>query len=489
MITSRVKLKASPLCHFYSSFRSHQFRFKSTLSQQLQLNNDPIINLLDRSASDFLTSASGEVHVLRGFSAYRPSPLVIEAVRAKVNQSEQHDGFHAPNHSFFVIDLARVREKHSVWQKHLPGVKPHYAVKANPNPAILRLMTQELKINFDCASQSEIDAVLSLGVAPNRIIFANPCKSLSHIDYARRQGVVRTTFDSESELYKIKMVATNFPWELILRIWVDDKDAQCQLSNKYGAHADENVRLLTLAKTLGLNVTGISFHVGSGAKTSSYREAIRSSYKVFQKGLELGHPMRVLDLGGGYPGTCVPKAGPSLEEIGRLIGPELRKNWKKQEIIAEPGRFYCAEAQTLATQIIGKRVRFDKGKGGSIREYYINDGLYQSFNCMLYDHSVLLEEGDQDEPSTEITKYNSVIFGQTCDGLDQISKKIILPDLRVGDWLAVPNMGAYTNGASSQFNGFPLNDSIVLDESIDEDRGKDIILMQANRERLHQWSK
>jgi len=113
-------------------------------------------------------------------------------------------------------------------------------------------------------------------------------------------------------------------------------------------------------------------------------------------------------------------------------------------------------------------VRFDKGIGRSVREYYINDGLYQSFNCMLYDHSVLLEESDQEEPCTEITKYHSAIFGQTCDGLDQISKKIMLPDLRVGDWLAVPNMGAYTNGASSQFNGFPLNDSIVLDEPIDE---------------------
>lgn len=473
MITSKIKFRTSSLCRFFHS-PAQLFRFKSTLSQQRQLNIDPIINLLERSASEFLTHTRSEVgfyldsqvHVLRGFSAYRPSPLVIEAIRAKVSQSESHDGFHAPNHSFFVIDLARVREKHSVWQKHLPNVKPHYAVKANPNPAILRLMAQELKINFDCASQAEIEAVLALGVSADRIIFANPCKSLSHIDYARRQGIMRTTFDSEAELYKIKMVATNFPWELILRIWVDDKDAQCQLSNKYGAHADESLRLLTLAKTLGLNVAGISFHVGSGAKTSSYREAIRSSSKVFVKGLELGHPMKVLDLGGGYPGTCV-QTGPSLEEIGQLIGPELGKNWKKQEIIAEPGRFYCAEAQTLATQIIGKRIRFDKGKGRSIREYYINDGLYQSFNCMLYDHSVLLEESDQDEPS-ETSKYNSAIFGQTCDGLDQISKGIMLPELRVGDWLAVPNMGAYTNGASSQFNGFPLNDSIVLDEPIDE---------------------
>eukprot|EP00456_Euglypha_rotunda_P011248 TRINITY_DN12921_c0_g1_i19.p1 TRINITY_DN12921_c0_g1~~TRINITY_DN12921_c0_g1_i19.p1 ORF type:complete len:257 (-),score=31.82 TRINITY_DN12921_c0_g1_i19:11-781(-) len=236
MITSRIKLRAASLQRFHSYFPSQQSRSKSTLSSQLQFKADLEPTLVERNANEFLTSAGGEVHVLKGFAAYRPSSYVLEAIRTRVNQLEawQHDGFHAPSDSFFVIDLARIREKHRVWQKHLPTVKPHYAVKANPNPAILRMMAQELKINFDCASQTEIEAVLSLGVPSNRIIFANPCKSLSHIDYARRQGVVRTTFDSESELYKIKMVGTSFPWELILRIWVNDKDAQCQLSNKYG---------------------------------------------------------------------------------------------------------------------------------------------------------------------------------------------------------------------------------------------------------------
>jgi len=83
---------------------------------------------------------------------------------------------------------------------------------------------------------------------------------------------------------------------------------------------------------------------------------------------------------------------------------------------------------------------------------------------MLYDHSVLLEEGEGEPHSKEPVKYRSAIFGQTCDGLDQISKGILLPELRVGDWLIVPNMGAYTNGASSQFNGFPLNNCVVLDD-------------------------
>jgi len=324
-------------------------------------------------------------------------------------------------------------------------------------------------MSFDCASQSEIESVLSLGVPPTRIVYANPCKPKSHIDYARRHGVLRTTFDSESELYKIKSVGGNCKdWQLILRIWVDDKDAQCQLSNKYGAHSNECYRLLSLAKNLDLNVIGISFHVGSGAKMTAFKQAVRDSKKIFDLGVDLTHPMSLLDIGGGFPGTCDPNPanGPSLSEISKLIRPELRRNWGKVELIAEPGRYFCSEAQTLATQIIGKRIRSSKDDGADVREYYINDGLYQSFNCMLYDHSVLLEEGqgDEESPSSAKPKYRSAIFGQTCDGLDQISKGILLPELRVGDWLTVPNMGAYTNGASSQFNGFPLNNCVVLDD-------------------------
>jgi len=418
----------------------------------------PVWNPISLRKNEFLNENS-EVHVLKGLSPYRPRNVVIEAIRNRVANSPNLD----QQDSFFVMDLERVRYKLDHWRKCLPDVTPHYAVKANPNPSLLRLMANELKMSFDCASQSEIESVLRLGVDASRIIYANPCKPLPHIDFARKRGVMKTTFDSESELHKIKSLGYSKDWQLILRVWVDDKDAQCQLSNKYGAHINECKYLLSLAKSLELNVVGISFHVGSGAKTTAFKQAVHDSKDVFNYAKEkLQHPMSILDIGGGFPGTCATASseGPSLVEISNLIRPDLQKDWKNVNIIAEPGRFFCAEAQTLATQIIGKRVRYAKSEGTHIREYYINDGLYQSFNCMLYDHSVLLEEGIGDSPNP---KYRSAIFGQTCDGLDQVSKAIHLPELLVGDWIIFPNMGAYTNGASSQFNGFPLNDCVVLD--------------------------
>jgi len=238
---------------------------------------------------------------------------------------------------------------------------------------------------------------------------------------------------------------------------VDDKDAQCPLSNKYGAHLEECPELFDIAKELGLEIHGVSFHAGSGASSSAYLSALKDARAAFQMGLAKGFPMRILDIGGGFPGT--EEEHHSLDKISKLIAPHLKSDWSGVELISEPGRFFCSEAQTLATQVIGKRVRKDKVTDCR-REYTINDGVYQSFNCMFYDHSILLKE-DAD-PENKTSKYPSLIFGQTCDGLDTISSDILLPDLCVGDWLVVPNMGAYTNGASSQFNGFPLNGAVVL---------------------------
>lgn len=419
------------------------------------------------------------VHLMAGISTYRPAPEVVATIRNRAMNyqplnslfdvptldqvvpklvevkhatarafSNAASPFHtipASQDAVFVLDVDQVRSKHTLWTEAFPSVKPYYAIKANPNPGILNYM-QSAGFGFDCASASEIQAVLSAGAQPKDIIFANPCKSLDHIQFAQKMGVQRTTADSETELHKLK--ALHPTCEVVIRLWTDDSASQCQLSNKYGATVEEAIQLLQVAARLGLDVAGVSFHAGSGAPAPTYVGALNDAYTVFQCGLQLGFNMRVLDIGGGFPGTETEEC--SVRQIAALINPILKEKWQDVEVIAEPGRFFCAEAQTLAVQVVGKRTR------ASARQYTINDGLYQSFNCMLYDHSVLL-----DEPEHTAT-YASTIFGQTCDGLDTIAQGITLPDLRVGDWLVVPVMGAYTNGASSSFNGFPLNQCIII---------------------------
>ena len=111
------------------------------------------------------------------------------------NQSEE---------AFYIIDLGEIVSAYNNWIRLLPQVKLYYAVKCNPNPVILEALST-LGVNFDCASQSEIRSVIDITNDPSRIIFANPIKLISQIKYARINDVDLMTFDSEEELYKIKL--------------------------------------------------------------------------------------------------------------------------------------------------------------------------------------------------------------------------------------------------------------------------------------------
>jgi ornithine decarboxylase len=101
--------------------------------------------------------------------------------------------------SFYVLDLGLLVQLFQGWVKALPRVKPFYAVKCNPDSAMIMTLAS-LGAGFDCASKVEISQVLALGVPADQIVFANPCKMLSHVAYAASVGVNLMTFDSESEV-------------------------------------------------------------------------------------------------------------------------------------------------------------------------------------------------------------------------------------------------------------------------------------------------
>nr|GLL37085.1 ornithine decarboxylase-like [Ipomoea trifida] len=357
---------------------------------------------------------------------------------------------------FYVMDLGEVVSLMDKWTTAFPNVRPFYAVKCNPEPSFLTVLAA-MGANFDCASRSEIDFVLSLGVAPDRIVFANPCKPEADVVYAANVGVKLTTFDSEHEVEKIKRVHPNC--DLLLRIKpVRDGNARCPMGPKYGALPEEVEPLLRAARAARLNVTGVSFHIGSGdADAGAYRAAIAAARTVFDTATRLGLPkLKLLDIGGGFT------AGHQFNDAVKAVNQSLHEFFGDEPdltIIAEPGRFFAETSFTLATTVIGKRVR------GELREYWINDGLYGSMNCILYDHATvtatpLAGASDQGSICRESKTFASTVFGPTCDALDTVLRDYQLPELQVNDWLVFPNMGAYTKAAGSNFNGF--NTSTIL---------------------------
>lgn len=345
---------------------------------------------------------------------------------------------------FFVVDVGDIVYKVKLWKLKIPRVEPFYAVKCNGDPAVLELLAG-LGLGFDCASKAEIDTVRAVGVANNRIIYANPCKTRSYIKHAAAIGVDLMTFDNELELHKVRGLYPTA--RLVLRLRVDDSGSVCRLGVKFGCELADAQHLLSVARSLGLNVVGVSFHVGSNSREpQSFARAIEGARQVFDQGLAMGFPMTLLDIGGGYPGD---RGFQKLfDRIAHTINSSLAEHFPEEcgvRIIAEPGRFFVSSAFTLYTTVIAKR------ETGGRPMYYLNDGVYGSFNCTVFDHAepVPFALHSSDGPLRLCS-----LWGPTCDSMDMVLEDALLPELQPGDWIVFENMGAYTICASSNFNGF-----------------------------------
>ncbi|EFN68353.1 Ornithine decarboxylase [Camponotus floridanus] len=308
--------------------------------------------------------------------------------------------------AFYVLDIGDIVQKHQIWKEKLPRVEPYYAVKCNDNLMVIEVLAA-LGVGFDCASK------------------------------------------------------------IVIRIRCDAETAQCPLGMKFGCDPiHEAPSLLRLAYMLGLNVVGFSFHVGSGCQDPPiYHCAIHHCKILFDMATNLGFKPYLLDLGGGYPGD----KGTSIDKMAEIINKALDEyfNTDAVHVIAEPGRFYVASAFTLATNIHSKRsVRGDENSSTTVTHnmYYINDGVYGSFNCLLYDHQHVTPIPLKNGCGKMIP---SSIWGPTCDGLDKVVDNIMLHDMELGDWIIFENMGAYTLPVASPFNGFPIPKvHVVADEDI-----------------------
>lgn len=339
--------------------------------------------------------------------------------------------------AFYIADIGKVIRQYEKWCATLPNIKPYYAVKCNPNPVILKTLA-DLGCNFDCASKNEIASVLNITDDPSRIIFANPCKMSGQIKYARAVDVDTMTFDSDHELYKIKLYHPNA--KLVLRIKVDDTGSKCRFGCKFGCPIDQVENLLTIAKALSLNIVGVSFHVGSGCTdTTRYVDAIQDALNTLELSKKLGFTSaNMIDIGGGFDTD-------TFDAIAECVNVYTEK-YPEFEWIAEPGRFMVNTSHTLVVNVIGK-----KNLGNNEFVYYLNDGVYGSFNCIFFDHAtpIVCPFNERNGP-----RYRSKIFGPTCDSMDKISDEVMLPELAIGEWCYIENFGAYTTAAASTFNGF-----------------------------------
>jgi len=200
-----------------------------------------------------------------------------------------------------------------------------------------------------------------------------------------------------------------------------------------------------LAKDLGLNVVGVSFHVGSGTyDPTAYIGAVQDARRVFDEAAEIGFDLRTLDVGGGY-------GHDNFEDIASVLGPAVDKYFPNTvRIIAEPGRYYVASAFTVAAHVIARRTVQESVTLANRYMLYLNDGVYGNFSGILFDHQIpipkILKRGKKfyygGNQIAESRLIECSVWGPTCDGIDCISASCFLPDVMdVGDWLYFSDMG------------------------------------------------
>jgi ornithine decarboxylase len=353
----------------------------------------------------------------------------------------------------FVVDHDELRKNYATFKRYLPRVQAYYAVKANSDPAIVKTLF-EAGASFDVASMPEFMIVYDLiREMPekarqdwiwDKIIYANPIKANETLRQLDRYRPL-VTYDNLEEIRKIKRHAPRAG--LALRLKVPNTGAMVELSSKFGAAPGEAVDLILAAEKEGLTVEGLSFHVGSQTTNfDNYVQALNLAANVFNEARARGATkMNLLDIGGGFPAPYDDTVKP-FRELARILNREIDRLFPKEiEILAEPGRFMVATAGTAVSTIIGKAVRDGK------LCYYVDDGVYHTFSGVIFDHCHYHFRAFRKGPEETCS-----VFGPTCDALDVVSMTERLPgNLKLGDLLLSPNIGAYSHASSTNFNGFP----------------------------------
>lgn len=353
---------------------------------------------------------------------------------------------------FVVIDTATIDAAYQELEDNFPYANIYYAVKANPAPAILKLLT-ERGANFDIASIYELDKVLGFGVGPERISYGNTIKKSRDIRYFYEKGVRLFATDSEADLRNIARAAPGA--RIYVRILTEGTlTADWPLSRKFGCEIDMAMDLLILARDLGLEPYGVSFHVGSQQREISSWDAALGKVKVIFERLkeEDGIELKMINMGGGFPANYMTRTNDLqtyAQEITRFLEEDFGKDFP--EIIIEPGRSLIANAGILVSEV----VLISRKSRTALHRWVFTDvgkfsGLIETLDEAIKFPIYVEKKGELED---------AVIAGPTCDSADIMYEhhKYPLPlNLAIGDRLYWLSTGAYTTSYSAvEFNGFP----------------------------------
>lgn len=350
---------------------------------------------------------------------------------------------------FFITNIDDILEKYKYWNFRFPRIQPFFAIKCSHNVHAPNFLVK-LGCGFDCASRGEIERVLKLGIHPDRIIFANTIKQESHIKYARDNKVFKLVFDSSDELRKIQKI---FPEaKVVIRVYCDSKKSSFNFAGKYGCDKEEARELVKLCKELNLNFVGACFHVGPNDDDFEvYVETLVSMTDLFEFAKTVGFDPKFIDIGGAFHGRFKEALDVYEKPINEIINQYFAD--PSYQIISEPGQYFVTSSAKLLCNVVTKKIK--RSSDGSIDciQYGVNESMYQSFVSSLT-RKIMKPPRNLSKNSENRRKYNTIIYGISCDSTDILLSDILWEEAFVGEWLVFDNFGAYTGACATPFNGF-----------------------------------
>lgn len=365
---------------------------------------------------------------------------------------------------FYYYDLGVLKDTLDIVKEESEryGFKIHYAVKANSNPKILKIISS-YGFGADCVSWNEIERAVSTGFKPSEIVFAGVGKSDKEIEAALKADILCFNCESIPEMEVIDMLASriNKTTRIALRI-NPNVDAYTHKhittgieENKFGINTwelDDVLQILSRLKRLKL--IGIHFHIGSQVTRMLVFRRLCTKIEEIQAWFNSRNiELEIINVGGGLGIDYEnPDKIADFHEYFSLIN-EFIKLRPGQELHSEPGRSVVGQCGTLISKVL-----FVKN-GANTCFAIIDAGMTDLIRPALYQAHHMIENLSSDG---DLFRYD--VVGPVCESADTFARFIELPETRRGDIIAIRSAGAYGEVMASRYNLRDLPPSIFSDE-------------------------
>lgn len=365
---------------------------------------------------------------------------------------------------FYAYDRKLIKQRVAELRAALPAsVKLHFAMKANPMPAVVGYMAG-LVDGIDVASAGELKVALDAGTDPREISFAGPGKREAELRQAVAAGIlINIESFREVELLGAISKEVSLPARVAVRVNPDFelKGSGMKMGGgpkQFGVDAEQVPELLALIGKTGLDFEGFHLFAGSqNLKAESICEAQQKSYELALKlAAQAPSPVRFLNLGGGFgipyfPGEQVLDLAPIGDNL-RMLAKRAEQDFPQASLVIELGRYLVGEAGIYVTRVIDRKV--SRGQVFLVVDGGLNHHLSASGNFgQVIRKNYPAAVGTQ--MNAEQTEVASVV-GPLCTPLDILADKMPLPMAYPNDLIVIFQSGAYGASASPQaFLGHP----------------------------------